>query len=394
MRRRRGSAARVRALTAAGALAAAGTLAACSSASSAAPAASSSAAASAPGASMATSVATSAENWAVLPMSADPAFWEVFVRPANSASWKLVTPPGVADNGGLVVSASGASSLAVAFRPSQDLIFSPLAATANGGASWSAGPPLKAGVAASPDAFAADGADLVALRSDGAVETSADSGTTWSVIAKPGAIAASAAAKGCGGAVRVTSVSFGTTSAQLLAGGTCGTSGTTAMFTYSPGTGWQRITLPAAGQLLRLTAGRALVQGKAGLTALFGGFGWYAYAPLTPATQAGPGPGTWTASAALPVSGPVVASGTLALDGAWVLLPGGRAATIGGPGQQWTLLPPVPGKTTVLAAGPDGATDALAASGTTLTVWRLAPKATVWQKVQAISVPIQVGSSG
>jgi hypothetical protein len=163
------------------------------------------------------------------------------------------------------------------------------------------------------------------------------------------------------------------------------------MFTYSPGTGWQRSTLPAGGQLLRLTAGRALVQGKAGLTALFGGFGWYAYAPLAGTAQATSA--AWTASAALPVSGPVVASGTLAPGGAWVLLPGGRAATIGGPGQQWTLLPPVPQKTTVLAAGPDGATDALAVSGTTLTVWRLATKATVWQKVEAVSVPVQVGSS-
>jgi hypothetical protein len=81
-----------------------------------------------------------------------------------------------------------------------------------------------------------------------------------------------------------------------------------------------------------------------------------------------------------------------------VLLSGGRAATIsdlgttpGGP--QWLLLPPVPAHTTVLASGPDGATDALAASGTTLTVWRLAPKATVWSRVQAITVPVQAGSS-
>jgi hypothetical protein len=383
--------ARGRALTAAGALAVAAATAACGSSSSPAPAAPATAATGAATAFMATSVATSADAWAVLPMSADPAFWEVFVRSGSSASWKLATPPGVADNGGLVVAPSGASSLTVAVRPSQDLLFSPLAATANGGASWSAGPPLDAPVAASPDAFAADGSKLVALLTDRAVEVSSNAGSSWSVIAKPGAIAASAAAKGCGGAVRVTSVSFGTTSAQLLAGGTCGTSGTTAMFTYSAGTGWQRSALPAAGQLLRLTAGRALVQGKAGLTALFGGFGWYAYAPLTGTAQATSD--AWTASAALPVSGPVVASGTLPLDGAWVLLQGGRAATIGGPGQQWTLLPPAPAKTTVLAAGPGGATDALAVSGTTLTVWRLAPKATVWSKVEAIGVPIQFGSS-
>jgi hypothetical protein len=83
-----------------------------------------------------------------------------------------------------------------------------------------------------------------------------------------------------------------------------------------------------------------------------------------------------------------------------VLLSGGRAATISAPAQttgaasQWVTLPPVPAHTSVLAAGPAGATDALAVSGTTLTVWRLAPGATVWQKVEAIGVPIQLGSSG
>jgi hypothetical protein len=361
---------------------------------------------------MATSVSTSADTWAVLPMAANPAFWEVFVRSGNSPAWKLVTPPGVADNGGLVVSAGGASSLSVAFRPSEDLLFSPLAATANGGTSWSAGPPLEAAVAASPGAFAADGAKLVALLTDGAVETSPDAGATWSVIAKPGAIAAAAAGKGCGGAVRVTSVSFGlatisvnspstiATTTNVLAGGTCGTSGAAALFAYSPGTGWQRVSLPASGQLVRLSGAMALVQGKSGLSALWRGVGAYGYSSangsgksLSPSTPQ-PAPTNWSTSVALPASGQVIASGTLSGNGAWVLLPGGRAATIGGPGQQWTLLPPVPAKTTVLAAGPDGATDALAVSGTRLIVWRLAPKATVWQQAAVISVPIQFGSSG
>jgi len=396
--RHRGNGGRGRALTSVGALAVAGVLAACSSSSSSAPAASSSTAAGAAPVSMATSVATGADAWAVLPMSADPAFWEVFVRSGNSASWKLVTPPGVADNGGLVVAAGGASSLTVAVRPSQDLVFSPLAATANGGASWSAGPPLDAAVADSPGAFAADGAKLVALLTDGAVETSADAGATWSVIAKPGAIAASPAGKGCGGAVLVTSVSFGLAtisplSTDVLAGGTCGTNGAAALFSYSTGTGWQRVSMPVSGQLVRLTGTMALVQGRSGLSALWRGTGWYAYASLGPSRTPQPAPTSWSTSAALPASGQVVSSGTLSLGGAWVLLSGGRAATIGGPGQQWTLLPPAPAKTTVLAAGPDGATDALAVSGATLTVWRLAPKATVWQKIEAVSVPVQAGSS-
>jgi hypothetical protein len=338
-------------------------------------------------------IAAGADTWAVVPMSADPAFWQVFARAANSASWRLVTPPGVAINGGIVASASGSGALTVAVRPSDDLTFSPLAATANGGASWSTGGPIDAAVAASPDALGAAGNRLVALLGDGTIETSPDAGTTWSVIAKPGTIAASPAARGCGGAVRVTSVSFSAVSADVLAGGTCGTGGTTALFAYSPGKAWQRVSLPVSGRLVRFATGTALVQAKAGLTALFGGgYGWYAYAPLADSPQAVAA--SWQPSAALPAPGPVTASGTLALGGDWVLLAGGRAATIAGPGQQWTLLPRVPAKTAVLASGPDGAVDALAVSGETLTVWRLAPTAAAWSQVQAIGVPIQLGSSG
>jgi hypothetical protein len=383
-------------LVAAVALAATGSVAACGSS------AASSASAGADGvasgtASMATSIATSADDWAVVPMSAHPAFWEVFERAANSGTWRLVTPPGVADNGGLVASAGAATSLTIAVRPSQDLLFSPLAATADGGASWSTGGPINAAVAASPGAFAADGSYLATLLTGGTIETSSDAGATWSTLAKPGAIAASPAAKGCGGAVRVTSVSFGITSSEVLAGGTCGTTGTTAIFSYSRGTGWQRQTLPVAGPLVRLGGGTALVEGKAGLAELAYGFRWYAYAPLSGETPVLT-PGDWDASAALPASGPVTASGTLPAGGAWVLLSGGRAATIDGPSPttttaKWTLLPAVPAQTTVLAAGPGGAVDALAASGTTLTVWRLASGSTGWSKFQAINVPIQAGSS-
>ena len=329
-------------------------------------------------------------------MAADPAFWEVFARSGNSRSWQLVTPPGVADNGGLVASAGAAKSLTIAVRPSQDLVFSPLAVTANGGASWSTGGPINAAVAPTPDALAAHGSDLAALLSDGAIETSSDVGATWSTLAKPGAIAVSPAARGCGGAVRVTSLSFGMTSSEVLAGGTCGTSGTTAIFSYSPGTGWQRLNLPASGQLVRLTDGMALVRGKSGLAALWRGTGWYAYAPLSATPQ--PVPTNWDESAPLPAADGIIASGTLQAGGAWVLLPGGRAATVSltgttARGAQWLVLPPVPARTSVLASGPDGATDALAVSGATLTVWRLAPKATAWSKVQAITVPIQAGSS-
>jgi hypothetical protein len=372
MRRvQRGRAVRVRrAVTLGVTLTAAGAVAACgsSASSSSGPATTTSATVS-----MATSTATSTESWAVLPMASNPTFWQIFSRTGNSPDWKLVTPPGVAINGGIVAAAGATSGLTAAVLPSHDLTFTPLAATANGGVSWTTPDPIGSAVAPSPGALAADGSNLATVLSDGTIETSASAGTSWSTLAKPGAIAASPAAKGCG-AFQITGLSFGSSSANLLAAGTCGTGGTAAVFSYSPGTGWQRQPLPVSGQLVQFGGGTALVDAKAGLTELSGGTGW-------------------TSSAPLPVSGTVTASGSLMDGGAWALLSGGRAAVIDGAGQSWQSLPTVPTHTAVLAAGPAGAIDALAVSGSTLTVWQLASGTTAWSRVEAVNVPIQYGSS-
>jgi hypothetical protein len=373
-------------------------LAACGSASSSSSAGASTAA-SAPAVSLATSLSSATDSWAIVPMTANPTFWEVFVRPAASATWQLVTPPGVADNGGLVAAAGNGRSLTVAVRPSQDLEFTPLASTADAGASWSTGGPLSAGLAAAPGALAVSGRDLLAaVLGNGTIEASSDAGTSWRTLAKPGTIAASAAGKECG-AVGVTAVSFGPLPTDVLAAGRCGATGTAGFFEYTPGGGWQRLSLPVSGQLVRLGAGTALVRTKAGLTALWMKrlFGWYAYAPL--ATPAPSSSATWTASAPLPVTSAVIASGGLggptatSPGGLWVLMPGGQAATIAGPGQPWLLLPPTPARTSVLAAGPGDSIDALAVSGATLTVWQLDRGATIWTRAQTLSAPIQYGSS-
>ena len=385
------------------AIASSAALAACGSVSSSSSSSSSSSAgnsttASASAVSLATSLSSATDSWAIVPMTANPTFWEVFVRPATSATWQLVTPPGVADNGGLVAAAGNGRSLTVAVRPSQDLEFTPLAATADAGASWSAGGPLSAGLAASPGALAVSGSQLAALLGNGTIEASSDAGSTWRTLAKPGTIAASAAGKHCG-TVGVTSVSFGPLPTDVLAAGSCGTTGTAGFFEYTPGGGWQRLSLPVSGQLVRLGAGAALVRAEAGLTALWMKrlFGWYAYAPL--ATPAPSSSAAWTASAPLPVTSAVIASGGLggatatSPGGLWVLLPGGQAATIAGPGQPWLLLPPTPAHTSVLASGPGNSIDALAVSGATLTVWQLDRGSTIWTKAQTMNVPIQYGSS-
>ena len=54
---------------------------------------------------LSTSLVTPQGTWAVAVMGGSAAsennFWQVFVRPAGASRWSLVTPEGVADNGGL-----------------------------------------------------------------------------------------------------------------------------------------------------------------------------------------------------------------------------------------------------------------------------------------------------
>ena len=399
--------ARGSALAAVAAIASSAALAACSSSSSSPPASAGSASStapassSAPGAPLATSLSTATDSWAIVPISANPTFWEVLVRPAKASTWQLVTPPGVADNGGLIAAADAGSGLTVAARPSQDLSVTPVSATTDAGASWSTEGPISKGVAASPDALAVSGRQLAAVLGNGTVEASSDAGGSWRTLAEPGTIAASPAGQKCG-TVHVSSVSFGPVPTQVLAAAECGATGTAGLFSYSAGVGWQRLTLPASGQLVRLGAGTALLRTQEGLTALWAddALHWYAYSPLSsPATPTPKSSSAdWTASAPLPVTSALTASGGLAgatatsAGGTWVLLPGGQAATIGGPGQQWLLLPPTPAHTEVLASGPGTALDALAVSGHTLTVWQLDHESTVWARAQTIRVPIQPDS--
>jgi hypothetical protein len=321
---------------------------------------------------LATSLSTAQDSWAILPMASSPAFWQVFVRPATSQAWRLVTPPGVADNGGLVAAGSG-GTLAVAVRPSQNLTFSPLATSANGGAAWSTGL-LDADVASTPSALAASGSQLLALLKNGAIMASSNAGGTWRTLAAAGALADSPAGRKCGG-LGVTDVSFGITQGEVLAAGTCGAA-SSEVFAYSAGS-WHQVSLPVSGRVVRMLPGVVLVASGSQLYAAWDtASGWSASAPL--------------------LAGSVEASGGFGAGGAWVLLPDHRAATIGGPGQPWRTLGDVPEGTIVLALGPDGAVDALAVGGSQLdklTVWRLAPSATGWSSFQTIDVPIQFGSS-
>jgi hypothetical protein len=104
--------------------------------------------------------------------------------------------------------------------------------------------------------------------------------------------------------------------------------------------------------------------------------------------------GQWLLSPALRLSGAQPVSASFGSGGAAaVLLSGNRAETLAGPGASWRALPPLPPRSSTLALPAPGTTDALAASGGTLTIWQLAPGSAIWARLQAIKVPIQYGSS-
>jgi hypothetical protein len=346
--------------------------------------------------SLATSLVTPSGTWAVAVLGGSAAnynnFWQLFVRPTGSGTWRLATPPGVASNGGLVLAGLSAGSVLAGFRPSQDLSYSPLATSTDTGRAWSPGL-LDAALADVPGALAADPASghLVALLSDGTADTSGPGGTAWTRLATRQAIADSPAGTRCR-PDSLTAATFSPSGQPMLAAG-CSRPGTVGIFSHAAGS-W-RLTgpeLPAGyahqpSSVLRLattgeTTTALLAVGRAPADHLLaawstdGGTQW-ALSPALPLNGA-----TLTAAAAGPGS-------SLA-----VILSGRHAATITSGASSWQTWPALPTGTATLAAGPAGGWNALAVHGTQLTIWQAAPGAHSWSSGQVIKVPVQFGSSG
>ena len=147
---------------------------------------------------LSTSLVTAQGTWAVAVMGgpdADNKFWQLFFRPVTGGGWSLVTPQGVADNGGLVA-AGGGAYLVVGFRPSQNLAFSPLATSTDTGRTWTPGL-LDAGLADTPGAIAVGPSGrTLALLQDGTIEAAPRAGSAaagrWAPLTTLKALAASA----------------------------------------------------------------------------------------------------------------------------------------------------------------------------------------------------------
>jgi len=352
-------------------------------------------------------------SWAVLEMGGSRAqhnnFWQLVTRPAGAARWRLATPPGVADNGGLVAASPGGSALVAGFNPSQDLTFSPLATTRDGGASWMPSL-LTAGLASVPSALAAGpGGRLIALTGRGQAELHAPGGG-WTRLARLASLAATAAGRACG-LGRLTAAAFSPAGTPLLAG-QCARPGVTGIFAAAGG-GWQQASpaLPAAlarsrisvlqltsagsGATALLTA--AAPDGTVSLVAAWAGRSgrWELSVPLplrgsrVVATATGPAPVAARARATATAAARRALPGTVG-----VILSTGRAEYLAGPAGTWQQLPALPAHAAALVLGPGARVSVLAASGSILTGWRLAVRSAGWTRTQTMKVPVPYGSSG
>jgi hypothetical protein len=326
-------------------------------------------------------------------------FWQLLHAAPGSSRWSLATPPGVADNGGLVAGAS-AGSIVVAVLPSRLLRFSPLARSSDGGRSWN---PvyLPGAVAARPDALAAPvtpAGGAAAVITGGRALAASKSLSSWSPLVSATSLAR--VSPGCG----VTALD----AVAILPGGDpvvatgCRHSGRVGVFTRTGGQ-WRPdgITLDgslrgSSTEVLRLevtgSTTTALVSARrAGRTALValwrtGGAPWTASSPLARATTSG------------------VLSTSVGTGGGLAVLVGGRG---GRPmaydiaaGGSWAPLPLLPPTTTALSftvgTGPLGGSGvaAFTVHGESLGVFALTPAGSKWVRVQSSRIPLAYGSSG
>jgi len=344
---------------------------------------------------------TAGGAWAVLPMGklSDPSntFWQLLHRAPGSSHWSVVTPQGVADNGGLVAGAS-TNSVMVGTLPSKLLTFSPLSVSFDQGTTWNPAF-LPGALAARPDALAdAGGTTEGSLAIVGTRVLRVRLGAaSWSPLVSLRQLRR--VSPRCD-ATALDAVAATPSGSPLIATG-CDRGGTVAVFTASGGS-WQQIgtTLPPsfAGwstSVLRLESAGPVT--TALVAAAHAG-----HAVVVALWQQG---GRWTESAPLPAaSGSPLLASSVGVTGTVAVVVGPKSAPVGydlSPGGRWTRLPALPPATSALGPLEPGVgfggpvIDAFTVSdGTVLGVYALTPSGTGWAKVQSTEVPLAYGSSG
>jgi hypothetical protein len=346
---------------------------------------------------LAGSVANPSTTWASMTMGRNDGqfdlFWQLFSLDVTTGRFALVTPPGVASNGGLMVGQAGeGSSVLIGFGVSRDLVFSPLALSTNNGRTWSPGG-LEQGLVSVPSALGFDeqgDALAVVSGSTPAILERSGSLTSWKTDVSRASLAATAAGKRCQvGALEGVAVASGD---SALVGASCRGEGVPGIFDRDGAT-WRLAAIPVPASLesdafavLRLAPSSGLLAAVGHTTSVV--------AVWQPSSSA-----SWSLSSplALPNSRALLATGTGPGGRQFVLWRQGeteRADVIDGPGARWQPLVALPGKTATIAFLPNGHVDALSVDETRLAVWRLGADGKSWEKVQAMTVPIAFGSSG
>jgi hypothetical protein len=344
----------------------------------------------------------------------DNTFWQAFVLTGAAPTWALVTPKGVADNGGLVGSFTSAGAV-VGVETSQLLGFSPLAVSDDDGDAWSPRVLSKA-LAPVPDALATAPADstapsggtgrllaLLGAKGSSIVSSDDDAESPTSQLTTLSSLAASSSSCTL---KALTAVSFGPAS-QPMAGGLCEGSDRVGIFELTARR-WRQVGPRAPSAALSVTAHAsstdvdsldtevlALSTEGSSVTALaevVATDGTASLFRLSSNTR-----GAWTESPVfdVPPAQRLAATGTEPDGATFVLLSHAGSVTaevLAADGGGWAKLPPPPAGTATLAFGQEGATYALVVHQSVLTVYELSPTG-VWQSGQAIIVPIQFGSS-
>ena len=353
--------------------------------------------------------ASGASAWAIVPFgdSAAPS-WQLFALGGPQASWSRVTPPGVADEGGLVGSFLPTGAV-VGIEASGLLAFSPVATTHDGGLEWSPGI-LPTELAPVPDALAATGGGgILALlgQSGSTIVESGDNAVTTSVLTSRLAVAA--AAGGSCDLTALTAVAYGP-AGQPMVGGRCYGSARVGIF-EQVGTGWELVgpLLPAAAVAGGITTrrGSSATGGAASaqslisevlqlssdagqLVALIESVARDGTATVLRLSRSASG--SWSSSPAYDVapSERLMATGVAPDGSSFVVMShsGGSvtADVLGAAGSSWNELPALPAGTATLVLEVAGTTESLAVEGATLTVSVLG-RSGAWSAVQVIRVP-------
>ncbi len=330
----------------------------------------------------------------------------------TAADWTVATPPGVASNGGLVVSQGVGGSAVAGFGPSQDLTISPLAASSDGGVSWSTGV-VFSGLDPVPDALASPtGGDAVALlrKAGGTVVRSSGGLSGWNAVLTAEGLERMSSSAGCDptGLTASALVAYGAsptgeTGGTPVVGATC-RRGIRAGIFAAPADGgpWPLVgptPAPASAGPIGVLRLIGTPTGADVLISVGSGSGATLYAAWSDDDLR-----TWTTSPGLPLDGRSLAATGTTPGGGFVVTAGptggagsgsdagrARAWAVAPTPAGWQSLPAGLPPTATVVATPAGSFEALVVHASTLDIY--ASNGGPWLLRQSLHVPVQYGSS-